>query len=114
MPLDIPLIEEEDIRLMADGDMVTLEGKATLMEPGAVFYSFFEKVWDQARNDEMIIIDTTRLTFINSSSLGVLLRIFCKKPQGLKVVFRTNPDYNWQRISIRIIENMNRDEISIT
>ena len=113
MPLNIPVMEDEDIELQAEGETVTLKGKSTSMEPGINFYFLFKQLWAQAIDCKVITINITMLKFINSSGIGALIKIFREKPKGLKIVFKTDPEYNWQRISIRIIRTLNTEDISV-
>lgn len=96
----------------ASGDTVYFKGELDDQNPGDVLDPFFDAVISQM--GDSITIDISGLDFLNSSGIKCLIGFLSKRKPGSKVDIKTDSSKTWQATSIKVMQRLDKDNISIS
>jgi hypothetical protein len=111
MIFKIPKQTHNRATISAEGNTVILEGDIDHNDPEIFIRPFFNKVLSNIR--ELVIIDMRNLEFLNSSGIKCLLDFIKSKPQGAKVIIKTDKKKTWQRKSMTVLQSLDKDNITL-
>ena len=113
-------LEKVAIRVM-DAQTIGFVGSISLRLPSEVLRPYFSDVHQAAVSDGLdeLVVDFTRLDFMNSSSIRVLvtwLDWIAAEPDGKQYVlhFRTNAAATWQVTTLSVLQTLSKRHVKLS
>ena len=109
MALNIAEVNTDKFLIKVEDDIVFFEGEIIEMHSEKYIKPFLNKVREQM--DKEIIIDISKLDFINSTGLGCFVDFILDLKSGCRVNFRTDLNNPFQQKAWNIFKSLGEDNV---